>query len=118
MKKFLFLLPILSFSTILAQESSPAPKSNYMQTLVMIVVALVFFYFILLRPEQKRRKKAQNMRASMKKGDRVTVMGLLGTIDQIKDNTIILSMVDGAKVEVLKAAISDVQPNSQTEAKA
>jgi preprotein translocase subunit YajC len=117
MKKFLFLLPVFSIASLFAEDAAPAPKGNYMQTLIMIAVALVFFYFILLRPEQKRRKQALNMRESMKKGDRVTAMGILGTIDQVKESTVILTMIDGAKLEVLKAAISEVKKN-ETEIKA
>ena len=81
-----------------------------MQTLLMIGVALVFFYFILWRPEQKRRKAAEQMRSSLKKGDKVTAMGIVGKIDKIQEQTVILRMVDGAKIEILKAAITDVQP--------
>ena len=34
-------------------------------------------------------------------------------VDKIKETTLILKMVDGAKIEVLKAAISDVQPGTE-----
>ena len=93
------------------QEIAPVNKQgSYIQTFIMIAIALVFFYFILWRPEQKRRKKAQELRESMKKGDRVTAMGIIGIVSQIKEHTVILTMIDGAKVEFLKAAISDVTP--------
>ena len=85
------------------------------QTLIMIGVALVFFYFILWRPEQKRRKAAEQQRNSMKIGDRVTAMGLIGTIARIQESTIIVKMYDGAKVEILKAAITDVQSGSESD---
>ena len=101
-------------------EAAPAPVArgnDWMQTVIMIALALVFFYFIILRPERKRRKDLEQRRSSMKKGDRVTAMGIVGTLSQVKDDTIILSMVDGSKVEVLKAAISDVKPGSEAEKK-
>ncbi len=95
-------------------EAAPVGREGGMsQTLIMIGVALVFFYFILWRPEQKRRKAAEQQRNSMKVGDRVTAMGLIGTIARIQDNTIIVKMYDGAKVEILKAAITDVQSSSE-----
>ena len=84
------------------------------QTLVMIGIALVFFYFILWRPEQKRRKAAEQMRNSLKKGDRVTAMGIVGKVDRIQEQTIVLRMIDGAKIEMLKAAITEVQPGSES----
>jgi preprotein translocase subunit YajC len=112
MKKFfssLFLLPLALF----AQEAAPSPQNSMMQTMIMIGLALVFFYFILWRPEQKRRKAAEAMRGSMKKGDRVTAMGIVGTIDQIKEQTVVLKMVEGAKIEMLKAAITEVQASTE-----
>lgn len=96
--------------TILAQNTT-AETGGLMQTFIMIALALVFFYFILWRPEQKRRKAGEKMRSALKKGDRVTAMGIVGKVDRIQENTIILKMVDGSKVEMLKAAITDVQPS-------
>lgn len=90
---------------ILAQDAG----NNLTQTLIMVGLAIVFFYFLLWRPEQKRRKIAEQMRTSLKKGDRVTAMGIIGHVDTIKEQTIILKMVDGSKIEMLKGAISDVQ---------
>jgi preprotein translocase subunit YajC len=113
MKSFFYLFPTLVF----AQEAAPSPGGNMMSTLVMIGLGLVFFYFLMWRPEQKRRKAADQMRAALKKGDRVTAMGIIGTIARIQDHTVILKMVDGAKIEMLKAAITDVQPGSVEEAK-
>jgi len=112
LKSLLLLLPA---SGLLAQEAAPSSGGGLTQTLIMIGIALVFFYFILWRPEQKRRKASEQMRSSLKKGDRVTAMGIVGKIDKIQENTVILKMVDGAKIEMLKAAITDVQPASSEE---
>lgn len=112
MKKLLLSLGALGASfPLMAEGAEPARQGGSMvQTVVMIGVAVLFFYFILLRPEQKRRKAMEKVRSALKKGDRVTAMGLIGTVYKIQDNSVILSMVDGAKVEVLKAAITEVQP--------
>jgi preprotein translocase subunit YajC len=97
-----------------ADGAAPGAKEGGLsQTLIMIGVALVFFYFILWRPEQKRRKAAEKQRNSMKIGDRVTAMGIIGTVAKIQDNTIIVKMYDGSKIEILKAAITDVQPSAE-----
>ena len=99
-----------------ATEAAPR-EQNFMQTIIMIVIALVFFYFILWRPEQKRRKTMEKQRSSLKKGDRVTAMGIIGTVLRVQETSIILKMVDGGKIEVLKAAITDVQPGTEEDAK-
>jgi preprotein translocase subunit YajC len=120
MKKILLVLGalIVSASTLFADETETATRqpSSMWQTFIMIGIAIVFFYFILWRPEQKRRKNQEAQRNSLKKGDRVTAMGIIGTVVKIQETTIILRMVDGAKIEVLKAAISDVKPASDEEA--
>lgn len=108
---FLFLLPM---GTLLADEGTSS-QGGLMQTFIMIGIALVFFYFILWRPEQKRRKTAEQMRSSLKKGDRVTAMGIIGKVDRIQDQTVVLKMIDGAKIEILKAAITEVQPGTDTD---
>ncbi len=79
-----------------------------LQTGLMLFVAILFFYFILWRPEQKRRKKMQQQRELLKKGDRVTAMGIIGTVTEIGETTVTLRMVKGAELEFLKSAITEV----------
>ena len=119
MKKFCLLgLFTCLFNSLFAQEgASPSGGGNMMQTFIMIGLALVFFYFILWRPEQKRRKALEKQRGAMKKGDRVTAMGIIGRVDKILDKTIILTMYDGSKIEVVSGSITDVQSGTEEDAK-
>ncbi len=98
---------------LFADNAASSEGGGLTQTFIMIAIALVFFYFILWRPEQKRRKAATQMRAAIKKGDRVTAMGIIGTIDRITEQTVVLKMIDGSKIEVVKGAISEVKPASE-----
>lgn len=98
---------------LFAQET--AQQNGLWSTLMMIAIALIFFYVILYRPEQKRRKAAEELRASLKKGDRVTAMGIIGRIDRLTDHTVVLKMIDGSKIEMLKASVTDVQPGDSSE---
>lgn len=103
--------------SLFAQDSAPVRPEDqgFTQMIVMLSIALVFFYLILWRPEQKRRKELEEQRNSLKKGDRVTAMGIIGTVSKINEDTVVLKMIDGAKVEFLRAAISDVQGGSGSE---
>lgn len=109
------LFPLFAFpAAIFAQDAAPAAQGGGLsQTLIMIGVAIVFFYFILWRPEQKRRKASEKMRSTLKKGDKVTAMAIIGTIDRVTEQTVVLKMIDGAKIEMLKAAITDVQSGAE-----
>ena len=113
MTKNFFLLALMGSAPLFAQDAAPAQGGGMMQTVIMIGVALVFFYFILWRPEQKRRKQMEQVRSSLKKGDRVTAMGIIGTVVKVQETTIIVSLYEGAKMEILKAAITDVQPAAE-----
>jgi preprotein translocase subunit YajC len=121
MKKFITTMfsfgAVILGSSLFAEEVdvSQSKPGGYLQTVLMIVVFLLIFYFILWRPERKRRKKMEEQRTSLKTGDRVTAMGIIGTVVEIKENTMILKMYDGAKVEFLKAAITDVQSSTEVQ---
>ena len=95
-----------------ADDAGVKKEGGLPQTLVILGMALVFFYFILWRPEQKRRKKMETQRSSMKIGDKITAMGIIGTLTQIQETSIVLKMFDGSKIEMLKNCITDVQSAS------
>lgn len=95
----------------------PPPDQSFWQTLVMIAIAFLFFYVILWRPEQKRRKALEEQRSAMKKGDRVVAMGIIGTVLRVGEQTVILKMYDGSKLEFYKAAITDILPESDENGK-
>lgn len=98
-------------------DDMPPPDQGMWQTMIMISIAFLFFYFLLMRPEQKRRKAMDEQRNAMKKGDRVVAMGILGSVLRIQEQTVILKMYDGSKIEVLKGAISEVTPGSEDDIK-
>jgi preprotein translocase subunit YajC len=110
---FVMTLPIYGAE----EEALPPRDQGIWQTVVMIGIALLFFYFILWRPEQKRRRALEDQRSTLKKGDRVTAMGIVGTVMKIQDQTVILRMYDGSKIEVLKGAVTDVAPGSEDDVK-
>ncbi|MGR3973120.1 MAG: preprotein translocase subunit YajC [Candidatus Rhabdochlamydia sp.] len=90
--------------------SSSGQDNSFSQTLLLLGFGVLFFYFLLWRPEQKRRKAADKLRGSLKVGDRVIAMGIIGTIDHVREESIILKMCDESKIEILKAAVSEVYP--------
>jgi preprotein translocase subunit YajC len=110
--KFVFLSLFVFSSSFLAADEVPAmpPRDQGIwQTFIMIGIALAFFYFILWRPEQKRRKALDEQRSQMKEGDNVIAMGIVGKIAKVKEETVVLKMIDGNQIEVLKGAITEVK---------
>ena len=79
-----------------------------MESIVMIALILILFYFMLIRPENKRKKAAQELRDSLKKGDKITTIGgIVGTIVKVSDDTIVIeTSEDRVRMELTKWAVS------------
>jgi len=77
-------------------------------TMLMLVIMLAVFYFMLIRPENKRKKEAEQMRASVKKGDKITTIGgIVGTVVDVKENNIVIeTSADQVRIEIAKWALS------------
>ena len=91
-------------------------------TIVMMVAMLGIFYFMLIRPENKRKKEAEQMRSSVRKGDKITTIGgIVGTVVDVKENNIVIeTSADQVRIEFAKWAISSNETaaeNAKAEAK-
>ena len=59
---------------------------------VMIGVFLLVGYFFLVRPEKKRQKEAQDLRDTLRPGNRITTIGgIVGTVEKVTDEEIYLT---------------------------
>ncbi len=101
--------------------TAPAAASG-ISSIVMLVAMLAIFYFMLIRPENKRKKEAEQMRASIKTGDKiVTIGGITGTVVNVKDTRIVLETgADQVRIELEKWAVSSNETaaeNAKAEAK-
>ena len=77
-------------------------------TVIMLLLMLAIFYFMLIRPENKRKKEAEQMRSSVRKGDKITTIGgIIGTVVHVKDDKIVVETgADQVRIEFAKWAIS------------
>ena len=77
-------------------------------TIIMLVVMVAIFYFMLIRPENKRKKEAENMRSSVKVGDKVTTIGgIMGKVVHVSDDKFVLETgADQVRIEFGKWALS------------
>ncbi|HEU67920.1 MAG TPA: preprotein translocase subunit YajC [Candidatus Acetothermia bacterium] len=77
-----------------------------MITLVVMLVAFAaIFYFLLIRPQRRRQKEHRDLLGSLKRGDRVvTAGGILGTIEEMSDDSVVLVVEDG-KLRLSKGSI-------------
>ena len=77
-------------------------------TVFMLVMMIAIMYFVMIRPENKRKKEAEQMRAAVKKGDKVvTIGGITGVVVDVKDNRFVLETgADQVRIEFEKWALS------------
>jgi len=79
-----------------------------LEGLILPAILLAVFYFMLIRPENKRKKEAEQMRSSVKVGDKITTIGgIVGTVVNVKDDKIVIeTSADQVRVEFAKWALS------------
>ena len=77
-------------------------------TFIILLVAMVaIFYFMLIRPEKKRKKEEENLRNSLKVGDRITTIGgIVGKIVEMKDDNIVIeTSADRVRMELARFSV-------------
>ena len=75
-------------------------------SIIMMVAIFAIMYFLMIRPQQKKQKELQAFRNSLKKGDKVvTAGGIFGTVDEIKDNYIIMVVDSNVRLRVAKNSV-------------
>jgi len=89
-------------------------------SLLMLVALVAVFYFMIIRPENKRKKAAEELRNNLKKGDKLTTIGgIVGTIVQVNDDTIIIeTSEDRVRIEITKWAVSTTGVQTSSDPKA
>ena len=89
-------------------------------TFLPIIAIIAIFYFLMIRPQSKKQKETQKMLGALKKGDKVvTIGGIHGTIQTVRESTIILKVDDSTKIEFSRSAVSSiVTPGKEKEGRA
>jgi preprotein translocase subunit YajC len=97
--------------------STQGGSGSMLTMLATFALIIVIFYFLIIRPQRKKQKDTQSMLANIRKGDRVaTVGGIRGTVQAVKENSVVLKVDDNTKIEFNKNAISAVLERREEEA--
>jgi preprotein translocase subunit YajC len=93
-----------------AVDGAGGGSQNFLVTLLPFAAIIAIFYFLIIRPQNKKQKETQKMLAALKKGDRiVTIGGIHGTIQNVREGSVIVRIDDNVKVEFSRSAISSVE---------
>ncbi len=90
-----------------AAGAQPSPYSP----LIMLGVFFLVFWFFIIRPQMKRAKEHREMLSRLSKGDEVvTAGGILGKVDTIAEQFIVVEVADGMRIKLQRQAITAVLP--------
>jgi preprotein translocase subunit YajC len=78
-------------------------------TFLTFAQLLPYSIFFIIRPQNKKQKEAQKMISELKKFDRiVTIGGIRGVVQAVKDTTVVVKVDDNTKIEFTKSAVAAV----------
>lgn len=93
---------------------NPNDPNGGIINLVFLGGIFLVFYFFIIRPQSQKQKEIQRKVGAMKKGDKVvTSSGLIGVLNAIEEDSVLIEVGGGTKLRYLKTAITDVNPNKQ-----
>ena len=97
---------ILTFTLLQAAPAGQAPAGGGSMFWVMIIAMFVIMWFFMIRPQRKQQKELEKFRNSLKRGDKVvTAGGIYGTVDEIKDRTVLIKVDGDVKLRVDKNSL-------------
>ncbi|MFA6506465.1 MAG: preprotein translocase subunit YajC [Treponemataceae bacterium] len=91
-------------------QAAPSSTGNLLTTFVPFGLVILIFYFLIIRPQNKKQKDMQKMLSALKKGDKVvTIGGLHGVIQSVKENgTVVVKVDEACKLEFNRSAIASI----------
>jgi preprotein translocase subunit YajC len=102
--------PLLMAAPQAAGDGAAGGPTSFITSLVPFAAIIAIFYFLIIRPQNKKQKDTQKMLAALKKGDKiVTIGGIHGTIQSVKESSVIVKVDENTKVEFSRSAISGVE---------
>ena len=74
--------------------------------LIMMVAIFAIMYFFMIRPQDKKQKEIAKFRKNLEVGQSVvTAGGIYGKIKEVEDNTVVVEVAAGVKIQVDKNSI-------------
>jgi preprotein translocase subunit YajC len=104
-------------SSALAAPAPPPGEPNPMITIVMFGGLFLFMYMMIIRPQRKRQKEHRELVTNLTKGDEiVTNSGILGKIEKIDEEYILVEVSDKVELKFQRSAVHAVLPKGTIKA--
>ncbi len=96
---------ILTIFLLQANAAAPKAGGGYSMLIVLALIFVVMWLFM-IRPQKKKQKELDEFRNNLKRGDKViTVGGIYGTVDEVKENKILIEIDKDVKIFVDKSSL-------------
>jgi preprotein translocase subunit YajC len=102
-------------SPAFAQAAGAAPQDGGGLPFFIMMAALIgVFYFLIIRPQGQEHKRRQAMLAGIRRGDRVVVGGIFGTVIKVVDDkTLQVEIADEIRVKVKRDMVASVEAKTE-----
>ncbi|MEO5335616.1 MAG: preprotein translocase subunit YajC [Magnetospirillum sp. WYHS-4] len=102
-------------SPAFAQAASAAPQDAAGMPFFIMMLALIgVFYFLIIRPQTAQMKKHKDMLAAIRRGDRIVVGGIVGTVTKvIDDKHLTVEIAENIRVRVKREAVASVEAKTE-----
>ncbi|GHU87020.1 hypothetical protein FACS189476_01630 [Spirochaetia bacterium] len=109
-----------AFSLLMAApqgaDGAAPGAGSFVTSLIPFAAIIGIFYFLIIRPQNKKQKETQRMLSALKKGDKiVTIGGIHGTIQTVKEHSVVVKVDENVKMEFSRSAISTVESVAKEE---
>ena len=89
-----------------AAPAGQAPAGGGWSLWLMLALMFVVMWFFMIRPQRKQQKELEKFRSELKRGDKViTSGGIYGTVDEVKERTVLLKVDGDVKLRVDKQCL-------------
>jgi preprotein translocase, YajC subunit len=85
-------------------------SGNFIVAILPWVLIIGVFYVLIVMPQRKRQRELQDLISNLKAGDRVvTTGGIIGTVTQVRDTSLLIRSADKSIIEVARTAVAGIQ---------
>ena len=87
---------------------------NLLTLILPWVLIFGVFYVLIILPQRRRQRELQETISNLKAGDRiVTTGGIIGTVQSVRETSLILRSADKSMLEVARSAVAGLQQEEE-----
>jgi preprotein translocase subunit YajC len=87
---------------------------SFLTLILPWVLIFGVFYVLIIMPQRRRQRELQETIGNLKAGDRiVTTGGIIGTVQSVRETSLIMRTADKSMIEVARSAVAGLQTEEE-----